>query len=51
MCGGYLKEISSFTPTPPEMLVVEDLATLHLDFIAQQMGYVKSTQYGMPPVE
>ena len=43
MCGGYLKVISSFTPTPPEMLVVEDLATLHLDFIAQQKGYVKST--------
>ena len=38
-CHGYLKVISSFSPTPPEMLAVEDLATLHLDYIAQQRGY------------
>jgi FdhE protein len=38
-CKGYLKVISSFTPTPPEMLPVEDLATLPLDYIAAERGY------------
>ena len=41
-CKGYLKVISSFTPTPPEMIPVEDLATLHLDFIAQERGYARA---------
>jgi FdhE protein len=38
-CHGYLKVISAFTPTPAEMLPVEDLATLHLDYIARERGY------------
>ncbi len=38
-CMEYLKVIAAFTPTPPEMLPVEDLATLHLDHIAQERGY------------
>ncbi len=38
-CRGYLKVITSFSPTPPEMLPVEDIATLHLDYIAQERGY------------
>ncbi len=38
-CKGYLKIIPAFDPTPPEMLPVEDLATLHLDYIAQEAGY------------
>ena len=38
-CRGYLKVIAAFTPTSPEMLPVEDLATLHLDHIAQERGY------------
>jgi FdhE protein len=42
-CSGYLKVISTFAPTPPEMLAVEDLATLHLDYIAQERGYSRST--------
>ena len=41
-CHGYLKVIASFFPTPPEMLPVEDLATLHLDYIAQEHGYERS---------
>jgi FdhE protein len=41
-CKGYLKVITTFSATPPEMLPVEDLATLHLDFIAQQHGYVRA---------
>jgi hypothetical protein len=36
---GYLKVIAAFTPTPPEMLPVEDFATLHLDYIAQKRDY------------
>ena len=38
-CHGYLKVIAAFSPTPPELLAVEDLATLHLDYIAQARGY------------
>lgn len=38
-CHGYLKVIAAFSPTPPELLTVEDLATLHLDYIAQARGY------------
>ena len=40
-CHGYLKVIASFSPTPPELLAIEDLATLHLDYIAQQRGYAR----------
>lgn len=39
LCRGYLKIISSFFPTQPEQLAIEDLATLHLDYIAQEKGY------------
>lgn len=38
-CGGYLKIISAFDPTPVDLLPIEDLATLHLDYIAQERGY------------
>jgi len=38
-CHGYLKVITAFAPTPAEMLAVEDLATLHLDYIARGRGY------------
>lgn len=38
-CRGYLKVIVSFSPSPPEMLSVEDLATLQLDYIARERGY------------
>ncbi len=43
-CRGYLKVITSFSPTPPEMLTVEDLATLHLDYIAQERGYERKSK-------
>jgi len=43
-CKGYLKVIASFTLTPLEMLPVEDLATLHLDYIAQERGYTRSVR-------
>jgi FdhE protein len=38
-CRGYLKVIVSFSPTPAERLPIADLATLHLDYIAQSHGY------------
>jgi len=40
-CTGYLKVITTFAPTAPEMLAVEDLATLHLDYRAQERGYAR----------
>jgi hypothetical protein len=39
-CTGYFKGISAFTPTPPEMLPAEDLATRPPDYIAQEHGYM-----------
>lgn len=41
-CLGYLKVVASFSPIPPELLPVEDLATLHLDFIARERGFTPS---------
>jgi FdhE protein len=38
-CKGYIKIIAAFDPTPAELLAVEDLAALHLDYIAQKRGY------------
>ena len=40
-CKGYLKVIAAFDPTPPELLPLEDLATLHLDYVAQENGYAR----------
>ena len=40
VCRGYLKVVTTFAPTPPEMLTVEDLATLHLDSMARERGYL-----------
>jgi FdhE protein len=40
-CKGYLKVIASFRPALVEMLAVEDLATLHLDYIATERGYTR----------
>ncbi len=38
-CMTYLKVIPAFSPTPVDLLPVEDLATLHLDAIAREQGY------------
>jgi hypothetical protein len=40
-CGGYLKVIAAFSPIPVQVLPIEDLATLHLDYIAQERGYAR----------
>jgi len=41
-CKGYLKVITTFSPITPEMIAIEDLATLSLDYAAQKSGYVSS---------
>jgi formate dehydrogenase maturation protein FdhE len=41
-CKGYLKVITSFSPIAPEMISVEDLATLTFDYSAQRAGYSSS---------
>ncbi len=38
-CQGYLKTVVTHDPTPVDMLLVEDLATLHLDLIAVERGF------------
>jgi len=38
-CRGYIKVIVTFEPTPPDLLPVEDLATLYLDGVAIRNGY------------
>jgi len=43
-CRGYLKVIASFSPLSPEMLAVEDLATMHLDYIAAGHGYERGAK-------
>ena len=47
-CGSYLKIISSFEPMPLEMVTVEDLATLHLDYVAREHGYSRTPSRGKP---
>jgi len=38
-CHGYLKTITTFTPIPPEHVVLQDLATVGLDVAAIECGY------------
>jgi FdhE protein len=38
-CRHYLKVVAAAGPTPPEALVLEDLATIHLDRVARERGY------------
>lgn len=38
-CGDYLKMVATFEPLPAGMLLVADLSTLHLDWIAARYGY------------
>jgi len=50
-CHSYHKVITAFTPTEPELLVVEDLLSLQLDFVAQQRGYLKAnSRYTAKPL-
>jgi FdhE protein len=38
-CKGYLKVVNAFDPPPPELLPIEDAATMHLDVAAIERGY------------
>lgn len=38
-CGEYVKVVAAFEPASPEEVVVEDLATLPLDYAARARGY------------
>ncbi len=38
-CGEYLKVVAAFEPGSPDEIVVEDLATLPLDYAARAQGY------------
>jgi formate dehydrogenase accessory protein FdhE len=39
-CKGYLKVVTTFSPIAPELIALEDLATLYLDFAVQKSGYI-----------
>jgi hypothetical protein len=49
-CHSYHKVITAFTPTRPELLVVEDLRTLQLDFVASEKGYRKADTRYLPKI-
>jgi hypothetical protein len=49
-CKNYLKVIVSFDPTSSEMLALEELETLVLDYIAQDQGYGCSIAGGRGPI-
>ena len=38
-CHGYIKVLATLAPLAPAALLLEDLATLHLDMIALERGY------------
>lgn len=40
-CKGYLKVINAFSPNALEAIIIQDLATLPLDYIAQGRGYAR----------
>jgi formate dehydrogenase accessory protein FdhE len=40
-CRGYLKVVVTFDPTPVDQLAIEDLATLHLDLIANEREFTR----------
>jgi FdhE protein len=40
-CKGYLKTINAYQPSPPEFLVLDDLASVHLDVAALERDYLR----------
>lgn len=42
-CQGYIKMIKTFDPIPADLLSVYDLATLHLDLIAEAYPYTRGS--------
>ena len=45
-CGGYLKAGSSFDASPPEFLMLDDLASVHLDVVALDRGQHRPAEPG-----
>jgi FdhE protein len=45
-CGGYLKAGNSFDPSPPEILALDDLASVHLDIAALERDHVRPSEPG-----
>jgi FdhE protein len=40
-CKGYLKAVNVFEPNGPQYLILEDLASVHLDVAALERGYTR----------
>ena len=45
-CKGYLKVENAFEPAPPDLLVLDDVASVHLDVAAIERGYHRPTGSG-----
>lgn len=45
-CHGFIKSVTSFAPTPAELLTIEDAAMLHLDAAARERGYTATPDVG-----
>jgi len=45
-CRGYIKTITTFDPTPVDLILVEDLATLHLDVVAADKDFARIDRRG-----
>jgi FdhE protein len=45
-CRGYLKVGNAFDPPPPELLAIEDAASVYLDIAAIERGYSRPTGNG-----
>jgi FdhE protein len=47
-CHGYLKVVMTLGALPPLTLALQDLATVPLDFVAQERGYERPSSAGWP---
>jgi FdhE protein len=45
-CKGYLKSVNAFDSSPPAVLVLDDLASVHLDIAALERGYQRPDEAG-----
>jgi FdhE protein len=45
-CKGYLKVGNAFDPPPPELVILDDLASVHLDVAAIERGYQRPSGSG-----
>ncbi len=48
-CRGYLKSITTLTPTPPAAVAVTDLQSVALDIAALEAGYRRPPGLGRVP--